>query len=195
MSANQIGGHLSDVPKNQNEVCNRVLALSALVSFSHGADLHDVLDWLRDESILQYLSLREKAFLASASSDESELTRYRWQVERLAVLLWALSKIDALPPANTECSSDTVIDLLPPYNERSISDFHFSAKLRSPEELMDFAVSMQDLHATAIQRLKNPNYRSQYGEIDIEVISERQIAANWLMGYCGLDWDNVTADT
>lgn len=31
--------------------------------------------------------------------------------------------------------------------------------------------------------------------IDIEIIQERHHAINWLIGYDGLDWDEVTTDT
>jgi hypothetical protein len=85
--------------------------------------------------------------------------------------------------------------LLPPYGDHSLEEFQKTARLRSEDELFDAAVSLQDLHAIARQRSGDPSYRESGPAVDIEVIQERHHAINWLVGYCGASWDDVTTDT
>ena len=37
--------------------------------------------------------------------------------------------------------------------------------------------------------------RPQPTDIDIEIVQERHHAINWIIGYDGLPWDEVTTDT
>jgi hypothetical protein len=101
-----------------------------------------------------------------------------------------------MPFPSPKTSVAFVEDLLPPYGNEPAAQFCASASLRSEEELFAAACEIQDLHVVALQRRKSrPNYRPSVAALDQEVIRERHHAINWLVGYCGQAWDDVTTDT
>jgi hypothetical protein len=84
-------------------------------------------------------------------------------------------------------------DILPPFAEVSVSAFIARAALRPDDELMALADKMLDQHAEARRAMlagTPPRY-----PVDTEIIQERHHAINWVIGYEGLPWDDVTTDT
>lgn len=112
----------------------------------------------------------------------------------MIVLLWALRKLDALPPANQQCDTSVFLNILPPYSEFSSSEFIMAAELRPDAELIAKADEFLDLHWHA--RDAKLNGRPSPDFVDIEVVQERHQAINWIIGYDGgVPWDEVTTDT
>jgi Domain of unknown function (DUF4272) len=100
-----------------------------------------------------------------------------------------------LPPTNAQCNIDLLERILPPYGDQSISDFRLTARLRTEDEFFDVAIQLQEQHALARQRATNPGYKPAEPVVDLEIIQERHHAINWLVGYSGDNWDDVTTDT
>jgi Domain of unknown function (DUF4272) len=86
------------------------------------ANSEELLTWLRDEDLYEALTPRERDLLASESPRRKQLINASWQSEALLVLLWALEKVEELPPANTQCDTSLFQDLLPPYANMSVKD-------------------------------------------------------------------------
>jgi hypothetical protein len=109
------------------------------------------------------------------------------------VILWALEKVEVLPPANTQCDTALFKKLLPPYADIAVKDFIRCATCRSDEALTDMADMILNLHWKA--RDAAIHGRTAPSDVDIEIVQERHHAINWVIGYDGLPWDEVTTDT
>ena len=107
--------------------------------------------------------------------------------------MWALGALDKLPPPDEQCDTSVFQKMLPPFASVSVSDFVAGACLRQPDELIAMADEILMLHweARDARSKGNPPRRP----VDMEIIQERHYAINWIVGYEGLDWDDVTTDT
>lgn len=135
----------------------------------------------------------ERDLAVSERPTRKQLIDASWQSEALIVLLWALEKVEDLPPANTQCDTSLFQKLLPPYADMSVKDFVRLAIRRSDEALTDMADMILNLHANARYAANHDRVASP--GIDIEIVQERHRAINWVIGYEGLPWDQVTTDT
>ena len=76
---------------------------------------------------------------------------------------------------------------------RNTQDFLESAQLLSEDEIYDANELIYDAHWKV--RDAQINGRPVPEEIIPGLVQERHHAINWLMGYCGQEWDEVTTDT
>jgi len=190
-----IGGDEEDAVRTLEDVLNRALALGAAVAGAIGAPCGELLAWLAEMSLLDELTASERMLLNEQASKQL-VVDFSWQSERLVVLLWALNKIPTLPFPTPKTSVAFIEELLPPYGDESATEFCASARLRSEDELFDAAYEIQEFHVVALQRrMSRPNYQPSVSAVDEGVVRERHHAINWLVGYCGQSWDDVTTDT
>jgi hypothetical protein len=182
----------SDEVRAVADVARRVLVLFSVVGLALGADRSQVLNWLSENQLWAELTPSELGFVDTPTPSRKQVINASWLSERLVVLLWALALIDAIPKANQHCDTAVFQDLLPPYAPISTEEFIGSAVLRSDADLIAFADEALDLHWEA--RDAKLNDRSS-DAVDIEIIQERHHAINWVIGYDGLPWDEVTTDT
>ena len=182
-----------DAVRAPHEIATRALALFAVVGVGFGANREEVLAWLRDEALYEALSPMERDLIASEWPTRKQLIDASWQSEALIVLLWALEKVESLPPADTQCDTSLFQKLLPPYADMSVKDFVRLAARRSDEALTDMADMILNLHSRA--RVATAHDRIASLHIDTEIVQERHRAINWVIGYEGLPWDEVTTDT
>lgn len=175
------------------DVAYRGLALISVIGLAFGADRTEITDWLAEHELWGKFAPSEIAFIETPVPSPQQVTDAGWLSERLIVILWALGAIDELPPADKECDTAVFLNILPPYASISVSDFVAAARLRPASELIAMADQMLDLHWKA--RDAKINARHTRGHVDLGIIQERHHAANWLIGYEGLDWDDITTDT
>jgi hypothetical protein len=74
-----------------------------------------------------------------------------------------------------------------------VQAFVAEAKLRPEKELIECADQILDLHWTARDAKIKGLDPSQ--PVNLGIIQERHHAINWVIGYDGLAWDEVTTDT
>jgi hypothetical protein len=173
-------------------VARRALALFGVVAVALGADREAILDWLESENLRDELSPAEAEFMASVEPSEQQVVNASWYSERLIVLLWALG-LAAVPEADQQCDTSVFLDVLPPYSGATAANVIMEATLRCPDELFAMADAIFDLHWQA--RDARINDREPESPVDLEIIQERHHAINWVIGYDGLAWDEVTTDT
>lgn len=190
-----LGGETNDSLRSKSDVAYRALALGVAVAISFEADREEILSWLDTTDIASKLTDRERRFVFSTSPSSKESVNFSWRSEGLCVLLWALGRLENLPPPNEQCSTGALADILPPFADESLDQFLENAQLKPPQELLGAAFSIQELHSLARQRQKEPGYKSEFPAVDIEIIQERHRAINWVVGYCGQEWEYITADT
>jgi hypothetical protein len=184
---------LPDEIRSPTEAAYRALALFSVVGLALGAARSDIMTWLTEHELWKELAPSEVGFLDTPAPSRQQLVNASWLSERLIVILWALGMIDELPPPDEQCDTAAFQGILPPFAPLSVSEFVVSARLRPTPELIAMADDVMALHWEARDaRMKT---RPAKPSIDIEIIQERHHAINWLIGYDGLDWDEITTDT
>jgi len=186
-----------DEPEDQvrttEEVARRALVLFGFYAISVGGPRDEIVAWLREENLWNDVSPEESALFLKPDPTQREINNASWRSEALLMLLWSISKVESLPRANEQCNPSLFQELLPPYADLSPSEFISTASLRSEDELLEMASTCLDLHWQA--RDAHINGRPAPDHVDIEIVQERHLAINWVTGYCGLPWDEVTTDT
>jgi hypothetical protein len=109
------------------------------------------------------------------------------------VLCWALGEVAGLPKADEQCDTSTFLELLPPFSGEDVAKFVVRATLRRDEELVALADEMLSVHWEA-RNAELTNVVPRF-PVNIEIVQERHHAINWIIGYDGLPWDEVTTDT
>jgi hypothetical protein len=175
------------------EVARRALALFGVVGIAFGSPRNDVVAWLLENDLWRDLTPREQGFLDIPTPSKKAVTDASWYAERLIMLLWSLRLISEVPHADEQCDVGCFQKLLPPYADIEVADFILSASLRSDDELGRMADSCLKLHGEG-RSAKLQNRKPRW-PVDTEIIQERHHAINWVIGYDGLSWDEVTTDT
>ena len=175
------------------EIATRALVLFGVTGVGLGAVRTEVMNWLKTDGLEDALTPRERNLFVGPEPSARQLLNAGWQSEALFVLLWALEKIDELPPANVQCNTAELKAILPPYAEVSTRAFIDFASRRGDSVLIAKADEILDLHWQARDAAihKRPPHR----DVNIEIIQERHHGINWVIGYDGVPWDEVTTDT
>ena len=181
-----------DRVRDAQEIARRALALSTVVNISFGADRADLVDWLSEEGLRDEMSPTELAYVSAETPTEKQTSETTWLVERLIVLLWALMKVE-LPAPNKQADPVLFLDSVPPFSNDSASDFLRTAVRRSEDELLEMAEALLQFHWRA--RDAELHSRPMPADVNLEIVQERHHAINWIVGYEGLAWDEITTDT
>jgi len=164
-----------------------------VVGLALGAPRNDIINWLKDEGLWNELSPTELAYLLAQVHTEKQTVDASWRSEALIVLLWAIQKVEKLPAPNEQCDTSILQELIPPFADTSAEQFIASAECRSEKALQEMANELMHLHWQA--RDAQIHSKPPLPHVDIEIIQERHHAINWVIGYDGLPWDEVTTDT
>jgi hypothetical protein len=186
--SSMIGGNPSDVPRSPDEIARRSICVFTLIE--HAMTYHDQAlerrEWLERKGITPALTNAERQYLYSDSPTEQQDINATWLAECLCILLWSIGYIESVPTDSEKFSAADTFDFMPGYSEISVDEFIDRAKLRPVDELYEMARDIQWAHGKA---------RSMNQQEVCEILRERHLAINWVVGYCGLSWDMVTADT
>ncbi len=99
-------------------------------------------------------------------------------------MLWAQNFLDNLPFPDQICDVSLSVQLL--QKHKSAEDFIAASKLRSAREVLDEVDFTFRCNWACVEAR---------GALDPGVVKERHHALNWLVGYMGQEWDDVTTDT
>jgi len=172
-------------------VARRCLVLCSVVAASHNEDSTKIVTWLKSEGLWDDVSPKERSFLQSKKPTNGQLINASWRVEALYILLWALRLIPSLEVGKTPSERFGLTDLLPFLGPTS--EFINNSELRSEDEIYEINEKIYEAHWSV--RDAKINSKAIPEDIDPGVIMERHYGINWLTGYCGQPWDNVTTDT
>lgn len=180
-----------DVPRSAEEIAKRALTLSAVVSCAYGASKQEVIDWLKHEDLWLTVTPEEREFLERDASEQVR-RNFTWKVEALVPLLWAIGKLDTMPGVGKECDMDPVKKAViwPP---NPTAAFILSAALRDEDEISIEYEKVYDAHWKARDAKLNGGQPPR--GINAGVVYERHYGFNWLRGYMGQPWDEITTDT
>jgi hypothetical protein len=181
-----------DIVRSSSEVARRSLALFGCIGLAFGSPKSEIVSWLKENDLEGDLSPTEALFINESKPSRKQIIDTTWHSERLIVLLWALGYA-GMPEADEQCDTSVLQDALPPYAEIGAGEFTESAKLRPDNELIAMADKIRNLHWVA--RDAELHNHSPEERVSLGIIQERHHAINWIIGYDGLDWDEVTTDT
>lgn len=186
------GDDIDDEIRDSKSCAQRCVVLYGVVSAGHGEDKNRIISWLKDEGLWSLVSKEEKKFLKSKTPTEQHRVNATWRIEALHPLLWALGKVPTASNLRDMCDVEAI---------QSICDFYLndtkafiaSASLRDEGEIDDLNEQIYESHWKV--RDAEINGKPIPDKLNPGVIRERHYAINWLTGYCGQEWDDVTTDT
>ena len=173
------------------EVARRCLILYAVVAAGHKSPREELVRWLLREALWESVSTEESAFLRSSSPSRQQMIGATWRAEALLTLLWALARIQALPPPTGQCDVPLIRSALPPLLG-STSEFISKASIRNEAEIIDVHEDTYQAHWAVRDAVIND--RPVPDRYNLEILQERHHALNWLI-FPEQGWDDVTTDT
>jgi hypothetical protein len=199
---------IADQIRSADEVARRCIVLYAVLAAGHNEPRDQLVQWLRREGLWDAVSPRESEFLLCESPTRQQCVNAAWRAEALFPLLWSLSLIAELPIPQQLCDVQLIRSVLPPLFD-PVGDFVSTARLRSDAEIhaaneeiyqihwhvRDFELRDQPTPPGKLARMPHEDCDPPAESYDSGVVQERHYALNWLIGYCGQDWDDITTDT
>jgi hypothetical protein len=171
-------------------VVDRAIALMIVALKGEGLEQAQVTKAVDSFSAAKLFTPKEKEFLDEPRPDKRARAQFAWRYECLSVLLWALSYSPAVgDPGKIVDAGNAVGALVKPGPKK----FREGARLRSAREILDEAdlIYRYDWACVDARVSGKPAPRG----VDCEIVVERHHALNWLIGYQGQDWDDVSTDT
>lgn len=174
----------------RDAVVDRAIALMLVATKAEGLEQEHVVRNRERFGAATFFSPKEKLFIENLNPGTGDKATFGWRYECLGVMLWALGLDPDLPRPNKIVDAGRIVKLL---LDKGPKTFRSEAKLRSPKELLDAAdlVYRYDWACVDARVTRKPPPSA----IDCEVVVERHHALNWLIGYQGQEWDDVSTDT
>lgn len=198
----------SEQIRSADDVARRCIILHGVLAAGHDVPRDQIVIWLRREGLWDAVSPKESGFFLEECPTQQLRINATWRAEALFPLLWSLNLIPALPSPQQLCDLPLIQRVLPPLFE-PVAEFISSARLRSEAEIYDANEEIYQIH----WRVREAQFRGQPSSpgklprmpvkhceppadvYNADVVQERHYALNWLIGYCGQDWDDITTDT
>jgi len=172
------------------EVMMRALATIVVARKGVGTPDKEVDALVRKFGLANYLSPKERAFLANAHPTQQELVAFSWRFESAYVLLWSVGLIDKLGSVRESYDPAPMVALL---NDNSRLQLLAKARLRSKREILDQADLIYRYRWALVDA--RVNGRPAPAGLDDDVAMERHQALNWLICHAEQEWDEVSLDT
>jgi cytochrome c-type biogenesis protein CcmH/NrfF len=176
--------------RSKGEIAERAMALIVVAVKAEGLEQEIVDQLVEGYGLKNVLSPKEMEFISEKSSSYHDKTQFIWRYEAAWVLLWVLGYVDELSYPNEICSVTAAVAAL---HERTKEQFVADADLRSISEILDEADLIYRYHWAVVDaRIKGQPAPSA---LDPSVVLERHYTLNWLIGYMGQEWDDISTDT
>ncbi len=172
------------------EVAARAVALCMVAVKGEGLEHPEVLAAVDRFGARPGFTPDERRFIDDPAPSEHHRIQFTWQYECYWVMLWALGLVPELGRPDRICDVPRAVKLLA---DRGRAAFEAASELRPQAALLDAADLIYRYHwAIRDARL---NGQPVPAGLEPGVVMERHRALNWLIGYAGQDWDEITTDT
>jgi len=176
--------------RTTEDVTRRAIALALVSAKAQGLPAQ-----MLDALVARYaassaFSLMEARFMAGLNPSQADRSQMAWRFESYWVMLWALGFVDTLGRPDRVCDPEKATPILI-QNDRAA--FLEKAALRPQAEILDAADLIYRYH-WAVRNAQLGN-RKAPASLNADVVMERHYALNWLIGYMGQDWDEISTDT
>lgn len=176
--------------RSKDEVAFRALALLVVAVKGEGLEQPIVDRLVKDYGLEKRFTPKEKAFIRNTAPSQRDRVQFTWRYEAAWVLLWALGYVEKLEKPTNICDVPRAVEFM---KKRTASQFVADAKLRSPSEVLDQADRIYRYHWAVVDA--RVNGKKAPAELQPGVTLERHYALNWLVGYMGQEWDDISTDT
>ncbi len=134
--------------------------------------------------------MAERTFMYSPDPSDQDCAQFTWRYEGAWLLLWSLCFIDDAGPVSGIADVPRLAGLL---RDLGTDGVMARVKLRPQAKLLDAADLIYRRNwAVVAARLKG---QDAPGGMDAGVVVERHYTLNWLIGYGGQAWDDISTDT
>jgi hypothetical protein len=176
--------------RTEEEVAKRMIAL-AIVAVKGETGDHVMGQALIEQfGATAFLSPAEARFMADPSPSDHDRIQFTWRYEGVWVLLWALGLIDDPGPPSDIADVPRLASILRDLGTEGVLA---QARLRPQAELLDAADLIYRQH-WAVRQAGLDGAPAPTG-LDPSVVIERHYTLNWLIGYMGQAWDEISTDT
>lgn len=166
------------------------MALAAVAAKAEGIDENGQNYIINRYNLKDHFTKNETEFMSNSAPSAFEKTQLLWRYEAYWVLLWALGYVEELDYPDTICDVPFAVSTLA---QKTAKEFFDDAILRSHSDILDQADLIYRYNWAVknnwIQGLTPP------ADLDASVVQERHYALNWLIGYSGNDWDDISTET
>lgn len=176
--------------RSKEEVAFRALSVLLMAVKGEGLEQPIVERVAAEYGLRQHFTPKEKAFFANLQPSRQDRVNFSWRYEAAWVLLWALGYVDVLAKPDTICDVTRAVRAM---RERNSKSFVSEAKLRPLSQILDEADLIYRYHWAVVDA--RVNGRPTPAKLEPGVVQERHHALNWLIGYMGQDWDDISTDT
>lgn len=176
--------------RSTEEIVKRAIALLTVAVKAHGVNQEGIDGIVETYDLESVLSPNEVKSINDESPSEYDTTQFIWRYEAAWVLLWALGYVEELSYPSIICDVNAAIAFV---DQRSTEQFISDSKLRPINEILDETDLIYRYHWAVVDA--RINGRPIPSEINSSVVLERHYALNWLVGYMGQEWDDVSTDT
>jgi hypothetical protein len=177
--------------RTKDEIAWRAMALLVVALKGEGLEQPIVEKLVKDHGLKKYFTPREAAFIRQQSPSEHDRIQFSWRYEAAWTLLWALGYVEKLEKPTKICDVQRAAGFL---QERTSAQFIADAKLRTREEIADEADLIYRYHWAVVDAIRIHGQPAP-AELEPDVTMERHYALNWLIGYMGQAWDDISTDT
>lgn len=171
-----------------HEVANRLLALCVVAVKGQGMDQAEVEAIIEARNVRPLLTPKERAFIDDPAPSEHDCIQFVWRYEAAWVLFWALNFTPGpLSYPDSICDVDQMLDTVRDTPNLTVNGLHSTNNILNEADMIyryhwavrDAQINGQDIPAN----------------LNASVVLERHYALNWLVGYMGADWDDISTDT
>jgi Domain of unknown function (DUF4272) len=176
--------------RSKDEIAWRAMALLVVAVKGEGLEHERVLEIVDEYGLQPHLTKKEAAFIYDPLPTEHDRIQFVWRYEAAWVLLWSLGYVDELPIPAGICDVPRAVGFM---RDRTPSEFIRDARLRPLDKILDEADLIYRYHWAVVD--SRVNDKAVPASLNPSVTLERHYALNWLIGYMGQDWDDVSTDT
>jgi hypothetical protein len=175
--------------RSELNVENRILCLTLVAGKADGMNDKVIQTIVRRYGLADHFSPWERAFIATDEITAEEFSIARWRYESAWALLWALGILEPMQRPDKTAEIPQMIRLI---TGRSAESFRADSQLRSVAEILDRTDLVYRYHAAVY--FAEAEGADAPTNLLAGVVHERHHALNWLIGYKGQDWDEVTTE-
>jgi Domain of unknown function (DUF4272) len=176
--------------RGADEIARRALALVVVAIKGAGADKALVEKFAADLAVGEDFTPKEKAFIGNAAAPRFDHVQFAWRYEALHVLLWSIGFVDTLERPEKIIDVPSTVQI---FVDNKRDGLIAKARLRPAAEILDATDLIYRYHwAVTNARLRR---EAPPAGLDGGVVVERHYALNWLIGYAGQEWDDISTDT
>ncbi|MER8918332.1 DUF4272 domain-containing protein [Mesorhizobium sp. LSJC269B00] len=176
--------------RTKDEVVKRAIALVIVAVTAETNDRNLLSNLISQFGAEGFFTPKEQAFVGNPVATEQDRANFSWRYEGAFVMLWALQVFKNLGRPDKPCDVSRMVSVLRDLDTEGLLK---RANLRPQSELLDAADLIYRYNWAVMDA--RVNGKAAPAGLERDVVVERHYALNWLIGYMGQEWDDISTDT